>query len=143
MSSTLKEIKVPTYKKGKKYDYYIIGLMHAAGTRGKMKEVLMGSYMELMPRYTINQQGERVRGELSAEHVEMSKENQRALAELAQAMPSGRLIRIVKKAKSDAFPEGCVYTALQHLKKQIGRVSAGNESELKKTFESEEVLAKM
>ena len=95
-----------------------------------------------MPRYTINQQGKRVRGELSAEQIEMSKENQRALAELVQAMPSGRLIRIVNKAKSDAFPEGCAYTALQHLKKKIGRVSAGNESELKKTFESEEILAK-
>ncbi len=32
--------------------------------------------------------------------------------------------------------------ALQHLKKKIGRISAGNESELKKTFESEEILAK-
>jgi hypothetical protein len=143
MSSTLKEIKVPTYKKGEKYDDYIIRLMHAAGTRGKMREVLMGNYMELMPRYTINQQGERVRGELSAEQMEMSKENQRALAELVQAMPSGRLIRIVNKVKSDAFPEGCAYTALQHLKKKIGRVSAGNESELKNTFESEEILAKM
>mgnify|MGYP000561812696 FL=1 len=49
MSSTLKEIKVPTYKKGDKYDDYIIRLMHAAGTRGKMREVLMGNYMELMP----------------------------------------------------------------------------------------------
>ncbi len=143
MSTTLKEIKVPTYKKGEKYDDYVIRLMHAAGTRGKMREVLMVKYMELMPRYTINQQGKRVRGELSAEQTEMSKENQRALAELVQAMPSGRLIRIVNKAKSDAFPEGCAYMALQHLKKKIGRISAGNESELKKTFESEEILAKM
>ncbi len=103
MSSTLKEIKVPTYKKGQKYDDYIIKLNHAAGTRGKMRELLMGYYMELMPRYTINQQGERVRGELSAEQMEMSKENQRALAELVQAMPSGRLIRIVNKAKVMLF----------------------------------------
>ncbi len=41
MTLTLKEIKVPTYKKREKNDDYIIRLMHVAGTRGKMQKVLM------------------------------------------------------------------------------------------------------
>ena len=40
---------------------------------------------------------------MSPAQIEMSKENQKALAELVQAMPSGRLIRIVNEAKHDAF----------------------------------------
>ena len=134
-SMSLKEIKVPVYKKGEKYDDYIIRLMHAAGTRGRMREVLMGDFMELMPRYIVNEASERVRGELNDAQKAMARENQRSLAESVQAIPSGRLIRIVNKAKSDAFPEGCAYMVLQHLKKKIGKVSAGNESEFK-TFES-------
>ena len=73
----------------------------------------MGNYMESMPRYTINEAGTRVRGELNADQLEMTKENQRVLEELVQAMPSGRLIRIVNKTKGDVFPERCTYKALE------------------------------
>ena len=37
--------------------------MHATGTRGMMREVLMGNYMDLMPRYSTNNAGKRVRRE--------------------------------------------------------------------------------
>ena len=57
-------------------------------------------------------------------------------------MPSGRLTRIVSKATSDAFPEGCAYTGLQLLKKKIGKVSAANEAILKETFESNQKWGK-
>ena len=105
--SSLKEIKVPIYKKGEKYDEYIIRLMHVAGTRGRMRQVLSGDFMTKMPGYTTDDDGNRVREEPDEDQVEMAKENQRALAELIQAMPSGRIIRIINKAVSDAFPEGC------------------------------------
>lgn len=73
----------------------------------------------------------------------MEEENNRALAELFLAMPSGRLTRIVSKATSDAFPNGCAHTSLQILKKKIGKVSPANEASLKETFESSQKLGKI
>ena len=141
MATGLKELKIPKYTKGTSYDDYVIKLMSAASTRGKMKEVLEGKYMNLMPGYT-ERNGVRVRDAMDADQQAMSDENDRALAELVLAMPGGRLTRIVSKSVSDAFPGGCAYTALQNLKKKIGKVSPGNEALLKEAFESSETLKK-
>ena len=72
-STSLKEIKVPVYRKCKKYDDYIIRLMHEAGARGRIRKVLMGGFMALMHRYTVNEAGERVTGELSDTQRAMAK----------------------------------------------------------------------
>jgi hypothetical protein len=50
--STLKELKIPKYVKGTSYDDYVIKLLSAASTRGKMREVLMGDYVGKMPQPT-------------------------------------------------------------------------------------------
>ena len=138
MSSSLKELKIPKYSKGMAYDDYIIKLMSAASTRGKMKDVLIGTYMTKMP--PIDENGERP--ELSEAQKLMEADNDRAFAELLMAMPDGRLTRIVSQAKSNAFPNGCAYTALQHLKKKIGKISPANEALLKEVFESSTKLGK-
>ncbi len=67
-------------------------------------------------------------------------ENNRTLAELVMAMPCGRLTKIVGRAKSEAFSNGCTYTALQHLKKRVGKISAADEASLKAAFESDKKL---
>lgn len=46
---TLKELKIPKYVNGTSYDDYIIKLLIAASTRGKMKQVLQGDFMAQMP----------------------------------------------------------------------------------------------
>ena len=55
-------------------------------------------------------------------------------------MPGGRLTKIVSKAKSDAFPNGCVHTAMKELKAKISKVTSGNRTSLKNVFESDEKL---
>ena len=97
MASSLKEIKISKHTKGVSYDDYIIKLMSAASTRGKMREVLLGKYMNKMP--PVNENGER---ELNDEQKAMEAENNRAFAELIMDMPDGRLTRIVNQATSDS-----------------------------------------
>ena len=65
MSTGLKELKIPKYTKGTSYDDYVIKLMSAASTRGKIKEVLEGKYMNLMPGYT-ERNGVRIRDAMDA-----------------------------------------------------------------------------
>jgi hypothetical protein len=139
-SSNLKEMMIPKYEKGMHYTDYFIKLMRVASTRGKMKEILQGEYMNLMPGYSLNDKGGKVRNILSDEQKLMEAENNRTLAELVMAMPCGRLTKIVGRAKSEAFPNGCAYTALQLLRKKIGKISAADEASLKAAFESDEKL---
>ena len=51
-------------------------------------------------------------------------------------MPSGRLIKIENNAKSAAFPDGFVFTAIQELKAKLYKVTSGNRRQLKAAFES-------
>ena len=73
---------------------------------------------------------------------EIKRENGRALAEFVMTMPSGTLTRLVSKEKSEEFPEGCAHSALEALRKRVGKVSASNEGLLKESFESGEKLGK-
>ena len=76
MATPLKEMKIPKYTKGTSYDDYVIKMMSAASTRGRMKEVLDGDFMELMPAYDALG----VRGVCNADQLSMEAENRRALA---------------------------------------------------------------
>ena len=140
-TTMLKEIEFPKYVRGKSYDDFFIKLIHAAGTRGNMKLILEGKYMDLMPGY-IEVDGARIRGNLSDEQKTMEKENDRVLAELIMAMPDGPLTRLVHKSKSDSFPQGCAYTALKALKKRINKVSFSNMVKLQEKFMSNVKLSK-
>ena len=132
----LKEIKIPKYAKGMDYSDYIIKLYHAAGTRGRMKEAISGGFFNLMPPIVGNH------GQLTQEQEQMLEENNRALAELVMAMPSRSLTRLISKACSDAFPNGCATTAMELFKKKVRKISSCNEGSLKEQFESGEKLTK-
>jgi hypothetical protein len=64
--NNLKELKIPKYIKGTDYDDYVIRLMHAASTRGRMKEALKGEFMTQMPNIVNG-----VRGALDAVQEQM------------------------------------------------------------------------
>ena len=129
--SGLKEIKIPKYVKGMDYSDYIIKLYHAAGTRGRMKEAITGGFFNDKPPITGSH------GQLTQDQELMVEENNRALAELVMAIPSGSLTRLISKACSDAFPNGCATTAMELFKKKVGKISSCNEGILKEQFGSE------
>ena len=146
----LKELKFPKYVKGMQWEDYYIKLLSAASTRGRASEAIKGEFMEHMPDTTVDDQGNMVMRDaqgnqvdrLSQAQTEMKAENQRAFAELVMAMPGGRLTKMASKATSTKFPEGCVFTAIKHLKAEISKVSLGNKAQLKKEFEMDEILPK-
>ena len=134
--SGVKEHKLPKFTKGTPWNIYEIKLESVARTRGRMFEAIRGDFMTEMPGL-IEVDGRMVLPELIPEQLEMKKENDRAFNELIMAMPNARLTKLVNGAKSEAFPEGCVHTAVMLLKARINKTSAGNKRTLKSNFEND------
>ena len=97
-----------------------IKLVSVAGTRANMAKVFSGHCVDKTPDYEIDAAGERKRKGLDSAQKTCEDENNRALAELVVAMPRRKLTKIVSRAKSDAFPEGCAHTAILELKNEMG-----------------------
>ena len=146
----LKELKFPKYVKGMTWEDYYLKLISAASTRGRAAEAMKGRFVGLMPVVTEDATGAEVitapsgtvSTALTADHLAVQKENNRAFAELLMAMPGGRLTKIASKAKSPQFPDGCVFTAVKNLKTEISKVSPGNKTKLKNLFEKDKTLDK-
>ena len=76
-TNQLKELKIPKYEKNTSYNNYIVKLLWAASTRGRMKQVLEGEFMDKMSGYTTTD-GVETRDSLNAEQIQMEEENNRA-----------------------------------------------------------------
>ena len=105
-AATPKELKIPKYSKDMSHEDCEVKLKSAASTNGQMLEVLNGDFMTLMPQWSTDATGERVRGQLSDAQKEMEAENKRAHAKLVLAMPTGKLTKIVGKATVRHFQMG-------------------------------------
>ena len=134
--STLKECKLPKFKKGTPWNICKIKLDSVARTRGKMTEAIRGDFIDEMPPL-VEVAGKMVHPHSTDEQKEMKKDNDRAFNELIMAMPTARLTKLKNGATSEAFPDGCVHTAVRLLKAKISKTSAGNKRTLKSNFKND------
>ena len=139
--SNLKESKLPRYSKGTSRSDYKGKVLSAASSRSRARDALEGVLLEeLRLSSTTNARGDE--GYLSDDEIlARESENKRAYDDLLGVM-TGKLVGVVRKAKSDMFPEGCAYTGFTEALKKIKEITDGEEEDLLREFGELDVLEK-
>ena len=139
--SNLKESRLPRYTSGTSSSDYKGKVLSAASSRSRARDALEGVLSEeLRLAATTNTRGDD--GYLSDDEIlARESENKRAYDDLLGVM-TGKLVGVVRKAKSDMFPEGCAYTGFTEALKKIKEITDGEEEDLLREFGELDVLEK-
>ena len=121
----LKEIKLPKYEKGAHYNEWSQKYLSASSGRSRAVECLNGAIMTEYRNAT---------NDLDRETLK--EENKRAVDDLCNCLPYGRLSKCVVNARSDVFPDGCAATAWSKLEAEITEITNTELETLKNEFES-------